>query len=198
MLIVCLVKEYVFTVAPICRPVFEDALFIYTMFGAEPLPEDGAHYSARMERMRVVRLSCCYALCTLVAALADLYGHNFARHALSTGRCELQQSTHETRARVRDRSYDTHRPKHRTRYNCGKIPSQRCQSALSRVIMIICGVRGLEPARQLIVLLVWRSTRRYRDSSNAKTNKKMQVREHGCKVMKSRQWVLSTGSRQYC
>jgi len=61
MLIVCLVKEYVFTVAPFCCPVLEDALFVYTMFGAQPLPEDGAHYSARMERMRIVRLSCCYA-----------------------------------------------------------------------------------------------------------------------------------------
>jgi hypothetical protein len=43
MLIVRLIKKYVFTVASLCRPVLEDTLFVYTMFGAQPLPEYGAH-----------------------------------------------------------------------------------------------------------------------------------------------------------
>lgn len=43
MFIVCLIKKHVFTVAALCRPVLEDALFVDTMLGAEPLPEDRAH-----------------------------------------------------------------------------------------------------------------------------------------------------------
>jgi hypothetical protein len=44
MLIVRLIKKHVLTVATLCRPVLEDALFVYTVFGAEPLPEYGTHY----------------------------------------------------------------------------------------------------------------------------------------------------------
>ena len=43
MFIICLIKKYVFTVAALCRPVLEDAFFVDTMLGAEPLPEDRAH-----------------------------------------------------------------------------------------------------------------------------------------------------------
>ena len=49
MLIVRLIEEYVFAVTTLCCPVLEDTLFVYTVFGAKPLPEDGAHYNARME-----------------------------------------------------------------------------------------------------------------------------------------------------
>jgi len=48
MFIICLIKKHVFTVAPFCRPVLEDALFVDAVFGAEPLPEDGAHCKASM------------------------------------------------------------------------------------------------------------------------------------------------------
>lgn len=98
MLIVCLVKEYVFTVAPFCRPVLEDALFVYTMFGAQPLPEDGAHYSARMERMRIVRLSCCYAyLGCRIGRFVRSQFREACLVVLDYDNRDLQQSTHETR-----------------------------------------------------------------------------------------------------
>jgi len=43
MLVVRLIKKHIFTVTPLCRPVLENAIFVYTVFGAEPLPEYGAH-----------------------------------------------------------------------------------------------------------------------------------------------------------
>jgi hypothetical protein len=46
--IICLIEKHVFTVAPLCRPVLEDALFVDAMFGTKPLPEDGAHCKAAM------------------------------------------------------------------------------------------------------------------------------------------------------
>jgi hypothetical protein len=61
MLIVCLIKKYVFTITSLCRPILEDALFVYTVFGAEPLPKDGAHYNALTEQVSIVKLSCYYA-----------------------------------------------------------------------------------------------------------------------------------------
>jgi hypothetical protein len=48
MFIICLIEKHVFTVAPLCRPVLEDALFVDTMLGAKPLPEDRAHCKAPM------------------------------------------------------------------------------------------------------------------------------------------------------
>ena len=54
MFIVCLIEKHVFTVAPLCRPFLEDALFVDAMLGAKPLPEDGAHCKVPMS---VVKLS---------------------------------------------------------------------------------------------------------------------------------------------
>jgi len=48
MFIICLIEKHVFTVAPLCRPVLKDALFVDAMLGAKPLPEDGAHCKAPM------------------------------------------------------------------------------------------------------------------------------------------------------
>ena len=48
MFIICLIEKHVFTVTPLRRPVLEDALFVDAMFGAKPLPEDGAHCKAPM------------------------------------------------------------------------------------------------------------------------------------------------------
>lgn len=42
-LIIGLIKENVLAVAALGRPVFEDALFIDTVLGTKPLPEDRAH-----------------------------------------------------------------------------------------------------------------------------------------------------------
>lgn len=63
--IICLVKEYVFTVTPLCRPVLEDALFVDTVLGTKPLPEDGAHYNAWSDPMSNFELnhSCAYFGC---------------------------------------------------------------------------------------------------------------------------------------
>ena len=40
MLIIGLIKENVLAIAALGRPVFKDTLFIYTVLGTEPLPED--------------------------------------------------------------------------------------------------------------------------------------------------------------
>ena len=42
-LIIGLIKENIFAVAALGRPVFEDAFFVDTVLGTKPLPEDGAH-----------------------------------------------------------------------------------------------------------------------------------------------------------
>ena len=43
MLIIGLIKENVLAVAPLGRPVFEDAFFVDTVLGTKPLPENGSH-----------------------------------------------------------------------------------------------------------------------------------------------------------
>lgn len=43
-LVVCLVEEYVFTVAAFGRPFLENALLVDAVLGAEALPEDGADF----------------------------------------------------------------------------------------------------------------------------------------------------------
>jgi len=124
MFIVCLIKKYVFTVTSLCRPILEDALFVYTVFGAEPLPEDGAHYSALTEQMSIVKLSCYYAY----------FGCHIGQFVRSQFReaCVVLATTyndrwHETRSRVdhmtRTRLTQTS-VDFGTRYNCGKIRSK--------------------------------------------------------------------------
>jgi hypothetical protein len=99
MLIVCLIKKYVFTVTALCCPILEDTLFVYAMFGTEPLPEDGAHYNAWTKRMRIVRLSCCYGY--LGCHIGRFVRSQFREACLvDSDNRDLQQSTHETRSRV--------------------------------------------------------------------------------------------------
>jgi len=60
MLIIRLIKKYIFAIASLRRPVFEDALLVDTVLGAEPLPEDGAHCNAWSDPVSIVKQSCCY------------------------------------------------------------------------------------------------------------------------------------------
>jgi hypothetical protein len=48
MFIIRLIEKHVFTVATLCRPVLEDALFVDAMLSAKLLPEDGAHCKTPM------------------------------------------------------------------------------------------------------------------------------------------------------
>jgi hypothetical protein len=43
--VVGLIEEHVFSVATLCGPFFENALFVNPMFGAKSLPIDSAHFT---------------------------------------------------------------------------------------------------------------------------------------------------------